>query len=40
MLSFTISGNYTDLYEITMGAVYLREGRHNISAREERWCGI
>ncbi|MDP4261382.1 MAG: nicotinate phosphoribosyltransferase [Bacteroidota bacterium] len=27
MLSFTISGNYTDLYEITMGEVYFLENR-------------
>jgi len=27
MLSFTISGTYTDLYEITMGEVYFMEGR-------------
>ena len=27
MLSFTISGNYTDLYELAMGEVYFLEGR-------------
>lgn len=27
MLSFTISGSYTDLYELTMGEVYFLEGR-------------
>jgi len=30
MLSFTISGSYTDLYEITMGEVYFVEGRNDI----------
>ncbi len=30
MLSFTISGTYTDLYEITMGEVYFLEGRKDI----------
>ena len=30
MLSFTISGSYTDLYEITMGEVYFLQGRNDI----------
>jgi nicotinate phosphoribosyltransferase len=29
MLSFSISGNYTDLYEITMSETYFLEGRQN-----------
>jgi nicotinate phosphoribosyltransferase len=29
MLSITITGNYTDLYEITMGEVYFLEGRNH-----------
>ncbi len=32
MLSFTISGTYTDLYEITMGEVYFLEARKDIPA--------
>lgn len=32
MLSFTITGNYTDLYEITMGEVYFLEGRKDAPA--------
>jgi nicotinate phosphoribosyltransferase len=32
MVSFTLSGNYTDLYEITMGEVYFVEGRDGIPA--------
>ncbi len=32
MLSFTITGNYTDLYEIAMGEVYFREGRESSPA--------
>ena len=32
MLTFRISGNYTDLYEITMGEVYFLEGRDNMPA--------
>lgn len=30
MLSFNITGNYTDLYQLTMGEVYFLENRHNI----------
>lgn len=30
MLSFTISGSYTDLYELTMGEVYFLEGRKDL----------
>lgn len=33
MLSFTITGNYTDLYQIAMGEVYFLEGRKDTSAR-------
>lgn len=32
MLSFTITGNYTDLYEITMGEVYFQESRKDSPA--------
>ncbi|HEY1212212.1 MAG TPA: nicotinate phosphoribosyltransferase, partial [Bryobacteraceae bacterium] len=32
MVSFTISGSYTDLYEITMGEVYFLEGREGVPA--------
>ncbi|MBS1605735.1 MAG: nicotinate phosphoribosyltransferase, partial [Bacteroidetes bacterium] len=32
MVSFAISGNYTDLYEISMGQVYFREGREAVPA--------
>jgi nicotinate phosphoribosyltransferase len=32
MLSFTISGNYTDLYQIAMGEVYFLEGRKDVPA--------
>ena len=30
MFSITITGNYTDLYQLTMGEVYFLENRHNI----------
>jgi nicotinate phosphoribosyltransferase len=30
MLSFAISGNYTDLYQLTMGEVYFLENRHHM----------
>ena len=30
MLSFSITGNYTDLYQLTMGEVYFLENRHNM----------
>lgn len=30
MLSFTISGSYTDMYELTMGEAYFLEGRKDI----------
>ncbi len=33
MLSFTITGNYTDLYQLTMGQAYFLEGR-----KEHRAC--
>jgi len=32
MLSFSISGNYTDLYELTMGEAYFLEGRKDDTA--------
>jgi nicotinate phosphoribosyltransferase len=32
MLSFAITGNYTDLYEVTMGQVYFNNGRAAIPA--------
>ena len=32
MLSFSISGNYTDLYQITMSEAYFLEGRNNNAA--------
>lgn len=32
MLSFSITGNYTDLYELTMGETYFLEGRKNDKA--------
>lgn len=32
MISFPISGNYTDLYEITMGEAYFLEGRQDAPA--------
>lgn len=32
MHTFNISGNYTDLYEITMGQTYFLEGRHEETA--------
>lgn len=31
-MNFNITGNYTDLYEITMGEVYFREGRGDTPA--------
>ena len=30
MLSFSITGNYTDLYQLTIGEVYFLENRHNM----------
>lgn len=32
MLSFPISGNYTDLYQLSMGQAYFKDGKHNSPA--------
>jgi len=32
MLTYSITGNYTDLYEITMGEVYFKERRQDLTA--------
>jgi nicotinate phosphoribosyltransferase len=32
MLTYSITGNYTDLYEFTMGEVYFKEGRQDLPA--------